>query len=87
MAENPLDKSGFVQTRRRNDYRFIKNLSYSVYIVANRMKTVLYVGVTNDLCQRLCEHYLQRGKPGSFAGRYRCHYLIFLSPLNISMTL
>lgn len=37
---------------------------YWVYILTNRGKTVLYVGVTNDLRRRLGEH--QRGNAEGF---------------------
>jgi len=51
--------------------------NYYVYIVTNKTRTVLYIGVTNDLPQRIIEHYLNDGKPGTFAGKYRCHFLIY----------
>jgi len=50
---------------------------YFVYIVTNSTKTTLYIGVTNDLKQRIIEHYLNRGKSKSFAGRYRCYNLLY----------
>jgi putative endonuclease len=50
---------------------------YYVYIITNKLKTVLYTGVTNDLCQRIIEHYLNRGRPETFAGRYNCHFLLY----------
>ncbi len=49
----------------------------TVYILTNFKKTTLYIGVTNDLGQRLIEHYLSRGKKSSFAGRYHCYYLLY----------
>ena len=48
-----------------------------VYIVTNLKKTVLYTGVTNDLLQRLIEHYINRNSEQTFAGKYQCHYLIY----------
>ncbi len=50
---------------------------YYLYVVTNPAKTVLYVGVTNDLHRRLKEHYENRGSKKSFAGKYYCHKLIF----------
>jgi putative endonuclease len=50
--------------------------AYYVYILTNQLRTVLYTGVTNDLEQRLIEHYLQRGEKKSFTGRYHAYYLI-----------
>ncbi len=51
--------------------------NYFVYILTNPKKTVLYIGVTNDLEQRVIEHYLNRGKPKTFAGRYYCYNLVY----------
>ncbi len=51
--------------------------NYYVYIVTNEANTVLYTGVTNDLEQRVIEHYLGKGKEGSFTSKYRCFYLLF----------
>ncbi len=59
--------------------------NYYVYITTNPGKTVLYVGVTNDIEVRLQQHYLNRGDKKSFAGRYFCYKLIyyeFLSDIN-----
>ena len=49
---------------------------YYVYIVASPDKNVIYVGVTNNLVQRLIEHWLNRGNGTSFAGRYYCYNLV-----------
>lgn len=48
---------------------------FHVYIMTNKTKTVLYTGVTNDLCQRIIEHYLYRGDIKTFTGRYNCYHL------------
>ncbi len=50
---------------------------YYVYILANPERSVLYIGVTNNLEQRLSEHYFNRGKPKTFAGKYYCYNLIY----------
>lgn len=55
----------------------MKHHNYYVYITTNTEKKVIYTGVTNNLAQRLIEHYLNRGKPQTFAGRYYCFHLIF----------
>ncbi len=52
-------------------------MSYYVYVTTNPGRTTLYVGVTNNLQQRLKQHFSNRGDPGSFAGRYYCYYLIY----------
>ncbi len=51
--------------------------NYFTYIVTNPAKTVLYTGITNDLEQRITEHYLNRGIRKTFAGRYYCYLLLF----------
>lgn len=51
--------------------------AYFVYITTNPKKTVLYTGMTNDLETRVVEHYLNRGKIKTFAGRYYCYNLIY----------
>jgi putative endonuclease len=50
---------------------------YFVYIITNACKTVLYIGVTNDLGRRLSEHRENRGKNTSFAGKYYCCHLLY----------
>jgi putative endonuclease len=47
-----------------------------VYILTNKTKTVLYVGVTTNLPTRLWEHETQRS-PKSFTARYKIFYLIY----------
>ena len=39
------------------------------------LSRTLYVGVTNDLERRVCEH--QEGKLGSFAARYNANRLVY----------
>jgi putative endonuclease len=50
---------------------------YYVYIITNWRKTVLYTGVTNNLIQRLYEHWGNRGTPKTFAGKHYCYNLIY----------
>lgn len=50
---------------------------YNVYIVTNVQKTVLYLGVTNDLARRVSEHWSNRGDQKTFAGKYSCHNLVY----------
>ena len=51
--------------------------SYYVYLLTNALKTVLYTGVTNNLEQRIMQHYESRGQTTSFTGRYNAYYLIY----------
>jgi len=50
---------------------------YYIYIITNASKTVLYIGMTNDIVRRLQEHYDNRGQMKTFAGRYNCYTLVF----------
>ena len=50
---------------------------YFIYIVTNPERTVLYIGVTNNLDLRLAEHYFNRGSSESFAGKFYCYNLIY----------
>ena len=50
---------------------------YYVYILTNPGRTVLYTGVTNNIRQRIMEHYLDRGKDKPFAAKYSCHNLLY----------
>ncbi|PKP31220.1 MAG: endonuclease [Bacteroidetes bacterium HGW-Bacteroidetes-16] len=49
--------------------------NYLVYIMTNKHKNVLYVGVTNDLERRVYEHEI--GEYKGFTKKYNCHYLIY----------
>lgn len=53
---------------------------FYVYILTNQQRTVLYTGVTNDLRQRIQEHYAQRGQKKSFTGKYHAYYLLYFEP-------
>ena len=56
---------------------FINNRQYYVYILTNYKKTVLYTGVTNNIEQRVTEHYLNRGNAQTFTGKYNAFYLLY----------
>lgn len=51
--------------------------NYFVYITTNPSRTVLYIGVTNDLYTRMVQHYENKGNKQTFAGRYFCYNLIY----------
>lgn len=55
----------------------MKNHNYFVYITTNPNRTVIYVGVTNDLERRMAEHYENRGNPESWAGKHYCYNLVW----------
>ena len=52
--------------------------NYFVYIITNENKTVLYIGVTNNIQKRLSQHYFDsQNAKKSFAGKYNCYYLLY----------
>jgi putative endonuclease len=55
----------------------VTDKKYYVYILTNYKKTVLYTGMTNNLEQRIIEHYLDRDNEKSFTGKYSAFYLLF----------
>ena len=55
----------------------VSNHNYYVYVLTNKFKTVLYVGVTRNLEKRILEHYANRGNTKTFTGRYHCYWLLF----------
>jgi len=56
-----------------------KSHQYWVYILTNKGRTVLYIGVTNDLQRRLFEHRTGRDK-SAFTWNYQCWTLVHLEP-------
>ena len=58
----------------------MKEHNYFVYIVTNQHKTVLYIGVTNDLPRRITEHY--NGKISGFTQKYKCKHLVYYERFN-----
>ena len=55
-----------------------------VYILSNYSRTVLYIGVTNDLERRVLEH--KRGEGSVFTTKYQCKYLMYMETLPSMLT-
>lgn len=52
------------------------NRGGSIYIMTNKLKTTLYIGVTADLFARVQEHK-QHAYPKSFTAKYNLEYCIY----------
>ena len=48
---------------------------YYTYVMSNKVRTVLYVGVTNGLTKRVLQH--RSGKTDGFTCRYHCDRLVY----------
>ncbi len=48
---------------------------FFVYIMSNYDRTVLYIGITDDLARLFAEH--RAGMGSQFAGKYNVKYLIY----------
>lgn len=48
-----------------------------VYMLTNNTRTVLYIGVTNNLARRLHEHSDTLGHRSKFTGRYQANLLVY----------
>jgi len=53
---------------------------YYVYILTNAARSVLYVGVTNNLQRRLYEH--KNSFKDGFTKKYKCTYLLYFETTN-----
>lgn len=54
--------------------------TYFVYIMTNKGRTVLYVGVTNSLVRRVSQH--RRGETAGFTQRYNFNRLVYFEKFN-----
>jgi len=54
----------------------MKEHKYWIYIVTNSKKTVLYIGLSNNLSLRIEQHFQNRGNDETFAGKFYCYNLV-----------
>ena len=53
---------------------------YYVYILTNKTNSVLYIGVTNSLSNRLAQH--KEGSANHFSARYNTRKLVYFEPFS-----
>ena len=51
--------------------------NYFVYITTNYAKTILYIGVTNNLKTRLHQHQQNTDNSATFTGKYHSYNLVY----------
>lgn len=51
--------------------------NYYVYILCNKAKTVLYVGMADNLAEKLYYHENPEAGSKAFTAKYSCHYLVY----------
>ena len=51
--------------------------NYYIYILTNKNKTVLYIGITSDLKTRLYQHNHPIPFSDAFTSKYKCYYLVY----------
>ena len=51
--------------------------NYYIYIITNKNKAVLYIGVTSNLKERLYYHSHPEANSKHFSHKYNCKYLIY----------
>ena len=51
-----------------------------IYIMSNKTRTVLYIGVTSTLYWRVLEHQNKK-YPDSFTSKYKCFELVYFETL------
>lgn len=66
-----MERSGIPESLTINN---MKRGGY-IYIMTNKAKTTLYIGVTATLHKRVEEH--KSGKGSDFTKRYKCFYLVY----------
>lgn len=58
-------------------YKTLGTHNYYVYILTNKNKTVLYIGMTNNLNERLYFHCNPDANSKHFTTKYKCFFLIY----------
>lgn len=63
-------------------YKTLGTHNYYVYILTNKIKTVLYIGFTNNIPERLHYHQNPEAHSKAFTTKYKCHHLVYYEHYN-----
>ena len=55
----------------------MKNRKFWIYIISNKSRTKIYIGVTNNLRRRINEHKENINLKNSWASKNDCRFLIY----------
>jgi putative endonuclease len=61
----------------RHEASNMNKKKFYVYIITNANNTVLYTGITNNLKERIIEHYRGKESSKSFTAKYHCYLLFY----------
>ena len=56
--------------------------NYYVYMLTNKNKSTLYIGVTNNLKERIYYHKNPTANSKHFTHKYQCNFLIYFEHFN-----
>jgi putative endonuclease len=77
LSSQPKQKPSILKPQSTPGEQQMHQRLYYVYILTNQHKTVLYTGVTNNLKERILQHYQNRQTNNSFSGKYAAYLLLF----------
>ena len=55
----------------------MRDYAFYVYVLSNPRRTVLYIGFTSNMVNRLDQHIKNKKDPNSFASKYNCGDIIY----------
>jgi len=58
-------------------FQTLGTYNFYVYILTNKVKTVLYIGFTTDLKERLHYHQNPEANSKAFTAKYNCYHLVY----------
>jgi len=62
--------------RRISQNKYMREKEYSVYAMTNKTRTTIYIGVTNNLAERVHQHRIKANSK-SFTAKYNINRLVW----------